>query len=252
MTRWKPSARTLSGLHCICLLAGLSAATWAQACTLPKDAVTVQSSQVALDGRMFTVASQSLADLDHARSRLLVLDGRCRSAWSAVVEGAVSHFDVRVLGGMQLLQFVTLQVAGDATGYVHRLLEVRGGRIMQALAPVEHTGRDGFYFGPLPHGRQQGLFTWTADPRGEAEAAPHPFILRTWVWSGNRLTGPAQTETIQKYAAPTGAPDRADFVAKALGLPFRDQTGDTSSRFKDFDRVEGQVQDLAIRQAAER
>ena len=236
-----------------CALAWLALTVRSQACALPKDAVTVQAGKVALASRTFTVATQSLADLNDSRSRLLVLDARCRVAWSAVVDGDLSHFDVRVLGGTQLLQFVTLQVAGDGTGYVHRLLSLQAGRLGLLLPPLDHTGKDGFYLGPLHQGAKEGIVTWIADPGGESEAAPHPFVVRIWVWSGGKLTGPVQHETRQKYAAPPdAAAERPNFVARAIGLPFRDQTGDVSSRSRDFGRAESRVQDFATQQAESR
>ncbi len=243
------AARVLATAGC-CLLAGLTTTVRSQACALPGDAVTVQAGKVALGSRVFTVATQRLADLDDARSRLVVLDARCRVAWSAIADGALSHFDTRRLGGTRLLQFVTLQVAGDGTGYVHHLLLLRGGRLALLLPPVRHTGKDGFYLGPLHHGGKDGVVTWTADTAAESEAAPHPFIVRTWVWSGSKLTGPAHYETSRTYAAPPDAgADRPNFVARAIGLPFRDQTGDISSRFSDFDHVESRVQDREMQQA---
>ncbi len=235
-----------------CLLARVTITTGSQACTLPRDAVTVQTSRLALEGRMFTIATQSLADLNDESSRLLVLDAQCRPAWSAVVEGDLSHFDVRTLAGTPLLQFVTLQAFGDGTGYVHRLLLIRAGRLVLALPPINHTGKDGFYLGPLHRGRETGIVTWTADPIPGSEADQHPFIVRTWRWSGGKLIKLTQSETSQKYVAPDDAASRPDFIAKEIGLPFHDQTGDISSRFKDFDRVQNQVQDLAMRQSEKR
>ena len=136
---------------------------------------------------------------------------------------------------------------GDGTGYVHRLFRLRAGRLVQAIPPVRHTGKDGFYLGSLHQGSREGIVTWTADPRDEAEAEPHPFVVRTWTWSSGKLTGPVQSETSQKYAAPDGEPNRADFVARAIGLPFRDQTGDVRSRFKDLFNVQDRVQRLTTR-----
>ncbi len=225
-----------------CLLAGLVAAIPARGCALPGNAVTVQASKLDLGGTTYTVATQRLADVNDARSRLLVFDARCRPAWSETVDGDLSHFDVRTLGGTRLLQFVTMQMAGDGTGYIHRLLALHAGRLGLVLPPIGHTGKDGFYLGRLQASGDEGVVTWTADPSGESEADAHPFVVRIWVWSGGRFTGPRTRETGEKYAAPDTAPSRADFVAKAIGLPYRDQTGDVRDRFGDLDRVEAQVQ----------
>ena len=225
-----------------CLCAMLAIAFPVRACELPMDAVAVQSRRLDLDGATYTVATQQLADINDARSRLLVLDGRCRPLWSETVDGDLSHFDVREIGGTRLLQFVTMKVAGDGTGYVHRLLALHTGRMRPALPPIEHTGKDGFYLGPLHAGRNEGVVTWTADRAGESEADAHPFVVRTWVWSGGRFVEPRQYETRRKFASPDGAPSRADFVAKAIGLSVRDQTGDVRSRFSDYERIQSRVQ----------
>ena len=225
-----------------CLFAGLVASACARGCALPGDAVTVQASKLDLGGTSYSVATQQLADVNDARSRLLVFDGRCRPAWSETVDGDLSHFDVRSLKGTRLLQFVTMQVAGDGTGYVHRLLTMHAGRLGLVVPPIEHTGKDGFYLGKLRASGNAGVVTWTADPSGESEADAHPFVVRSWVWSGGRFTGPRTRETVRKYAAPDDAPSRADWVAKAIGLPYRDQTGDVRGRFGDLDRIEARVQ----------
>ncbi len=238
--------RRLAG---IILLTGLVGAAPVRACTLPTDAVTVQASRLSLDGRSFTVATQTLADLNSSRSRLVVLDARCHTAWSAVVNGILSHFDVRVLGGTRVLQFVTMQVSGDGTGYTHRLMVMRGGRLRPALPPVTHTGKDGFYLGKLLDSRSEGIVTWTADPRGESEADAHPFVVRRWIWSDGTLVPDKTYKTSRKYAAPDNAMSRPDYVAKAISLPFRDQTGDDRSRFQDYDSIENRMQNLAMKQA---
>ena len=225
-----------------CLWVTLATPTPAHACGLPGGAITVQFRKLALDGATYTVATQQLGDVNDARSRLLVLDARCRPLWSETVDGDLSHFDVRKLDGVPLLQFVTMRVAGDGTGYVHRLLVIRAGRIQPALPPIEHTGKDGFYLGPLHAGQGKGIVTWTADTAGESEADAHPFVVRTWAWSGGRFAAPLEHETRRKYVAPDEAPSRANFVAKAIGLSVRDQTGDARTRFGDYERIESRVQ----------
>lgn len=233
-----------------CLWAALATATPGRACGLPAGLVTVQSSKLAMDGTTYTVATQQLADINDARSRLLVLDARCRPLWSETVEGDLSHFDVRTLHGARFLQFVTMRVAGDGTGYVHRLFAIHAGHVRPALPSIEHTGKGGFYLGPLHAGRDEGVVTWTADAAGESEADAHPFVVHTWVWSHGRFAGPVEHETRQKYVAPDDVPSRADFVAKAIGLSVLDQTGDVRSRFGDYERIESRVQ-AAVEQGAD-
>ena len=236
-----PAGRCLSPFAA-CLLAGFVTAAPARGCALPGDAVTVQASKLDLDGTIYTVATQRVADVNDARSRLLVFDARCRPAWSETVDGDLSHFDVQTLGRTQLLHFVTMQVAGDGTGYVHHLLAVRARRLGLVLTPLKHTEKDGFYLGKLQASGDEGVVTWTADPSSESEADAHRFVVRRWIWSGGRFIGPKTRETGKKYASPDTVPSRADFVAEAIGLPFRDQTGDVRGRFRDLDRVEARVQ----------
>lgn len=207
------------------LIGALAAAASAGACPLPRDAVVTQSARLPLGGDFLTIATLSVRGPDADRSRLQVLDGRCRALWDVQVDGLESRFEVRRVGGVRLLEFVTLRPAGDETLYTHRLLIWRRGRLELALAPIEHTGKDGFYLGPLTRGRGKGVVTWTADPSGEGEAEPHPFVVRTWRWRDGAFAGPATYETTRKYAANDDAASRADAVAKAMDLPYRDQTG---------------------------
>ncbi|MGH8820025.1 MAG: hypothetical protein ACREWJ_01875 [Rhodoferax sp.] len=198
----------------------------AGACAMPKNAVVTQRSQLRLGTQTVIVAALSLAGTpNNNRSRLLVLDTRCRPLWSQIVDGLESRFDIRLLGQTQVLQFVTMQVFGDGTRYVHRLLKLRANRLKEILPPISHTGKDGFYLGPLVHGRGEGLVTWTADPSGEAEADPHPYVIRQWLWRSGQLLGPKTRETTQKYLPSEVVIPRADVVAQAMRLPYRDQTG---------------------------
>lgn len=210
----------------LCILAGP-----ASACPMPKDAIVTQSERVQVGTRRLTVAALSLPDPNADRSRLLVLDRRCRVLWAEDVDGLESRFEVRLIGRSPMLHFVSLRPAGDGTGYTHRLLVLRGRRLALATGPIVHTGKDGFYLGPLRAPRGEGVVTWTADPSGEAEAEPHPYVITTWRWRHGRFTGPVRSKTAQSYAPADDAAHRADAVAEAMGLPYRDQTG--AERFMD-------------------
>ncbi len=162
-----------------------------------------------------------------------VSDRHCRRLWSATVDGAEPRFDVRVLAGTTLLQFVTMQVYGDGTGFVHRLLTLKDGRIALALPPVVHTGKDGFYLGPL-QGGCDGIVTWSADPAGESEASAHPYVVTVWRFAHGRFGAPASRETSTRYL-PTDSLPRGDGLAQAMRLPYRDQT--RQSAFIDYGRL---------------
>ena len=102
-----------------------------------------QAARLRLGNVPLTIAAGTLPDVNTETSRLVVLGRHCRKLWSATVDGAETRFDVRVLAGVTLLQFVTLQVHGDGTSFVHRLLILRDGRMTLALPPILHTGRTG-------------------------------------------------------------------------------------------------------------
>ena len=217
-----------------CALALMAGSAGGRACALPKDVVVTQAAQLRLDGQTATVAALSLPDLNDERSRLLVLGMRCRPIWSEVVDGLESRFELRLLGSTRLLEFVTMKVFGDGTGYAHRLLVMRGGWLRSALPPIKHTGKDGFYLGPLAHGRGDGIVTWTADPTGESESAAHPYIVEEWHWHDEHFARPSRLETTRKFLAGDSVP-RANVVARDIGLPYDDQTG--RDRFMNPDRV---------------
>ena len=211
----------------------LTRAPGARACAEPNSMVVTQARRVTLAGRILHVAALTIpAEGGDDYARLVVRDRRCRLVWSATVVGLESRFDVRQLGALRLLQFVTMEPAGDGTGYVHRLLAFNQGRHL--MAQFRHTGKDGFYFGRLAGG-EWGVVTWEADNSDETYGSPHPFVVSTWRWRNGRLAGPVRYKTRLKYAAPDGALSRADWVARAIGLPYRDQT-DTPP-FMDVDKV---------------
>lgn len=225
MTRF--SASRLSSITVwISILMPLAGIAQARTCALPTNAVVTQHARLRLGAQTLIVATLSLAGSpNHNRSRLLVFDTRCRPLWSQTVDGLESRFDIRRLGQTPLLHFVTMQVFGDGTRYVHRLLTLHANRLQEILPPIAHTGKDGFYVGPLVHGQGEGIVTWAADPRGEAEADPHPYVVRQWLWRSGRLLGPESRETTRKYLPSDDVVPRANVVARAMGLPYRDQTG---------------------------
>jgi hypothetical protein len=204
-------------------------------CALPHDAVVTQSARLRLDGQTLYAAALSVTDPNENHSRLLVLDVHCRALLDETVDGLESRFDVRILGRTRLLQFVTMQVFGDGTGYVHRLLIMRNGQLQNLMPPIRHTGKDGFYLGPLAHGKGEGMVTWTADPSGESEADAHPYVVDKWQWRTGRLVGPVTYETTKKYMPSNDVVPRSNVVARAIGLPYRDQTG--TRRFMNPDRA---------------
>ena len=217
------------GLLCTAL-----SALSASACPLPRHVVVTQTGQLQLDDQTVTAAALSLPELNDEESRLLVFDARCRLLWSETIGGNESRFDVRVLGGSRLIEFVTLESFGDGTDYTHQLLQVHG-RHVHTFWPIAHTGKDGFYLGRLAHGKGDGVVTWVADPTGEAEAAPHPYVVSTWTWRAGCLTGPVQYETKHKYLPSDHHVPGSNTVARKIGLPYRDQTG--YSKFMDYRRV---------------
>ncbi len=188
---------------------------------------------------MLTVAALSLPELDgneggDDRSQILVLNSRCRRIWSEQVVGLESRFEKRKLGTTDLLEFITMQVYGDGTGYVHRFYSLRQGQMHKMLPEIGHTGKDGFYLGPLGSGQGDGIVTWSADPTGEAEASAHPYVVERWRWQGGHFTGPSSSRT-RKFLASSNVVPRADVVARDMGLPYRDQTG--TAEFMDPVRV---------------
>jgi hypothetical protein len=196
-----------------------------RSCALSHDAVVTQSAHLRLGGQPLYAVALSVTDPNENHSRLLVLDVHCRIRLDETVDGLESRFDVRLLGRTRLLQFVTMQVFGDGTGYVHRLLIMRNGQLQNLMLPIRHTGKDGFYLGPLAHGKGEGVVTWTADPSGESEADAHPYVVRRWQWRTGRLVGPVTYETTKKYMPADDVVPRSNIVARAIGLPYRDQTG---------------------------
>lgn len=200
-------------------------------CALPRDAIVTQSARLHLGGQALYVTALSFADPNEDRSRLLVLDVHCRPRFDETVDGLESRFDVRLLGKTRVLQFVTMQVFGDGTGYVHRLLVMQNDQLQNLIPPIRHTGKDGFYLGPLAHGKGDGIVTWTADPSGESEAAAHPYVVDTWQWRNGQLMGPVTYETTKKYKPSDDVVPRSNVVARAIGLPYHDQTG--TDRFMD-------------------
>jgi hypothetical protein len=217
MTRW---VLVIAGLG----LAAMAAPSGAQACALPHALVATQVGRVRLNRHVLNVAALSIPAADaEDHSRLIVSDARCRVLWTATVDGLENRFDVRRLGGEDVLQFVSLEPAGDGTGFTHRLLAFRG-RGPRLVAQFRHTGKDGFYLGPLVRGGE-GVATWVADASGESEASPHPYVVSTWTWRAGRLVGPAHYETSRKYLASDRRTPRSDVVAREIGLPYRDQTG---------------------------
>ena len=216
-------------------LANGAAAARPLRCPTPSDLVVTQQTSLRMAGHVLDVVALSIPDANgDAKSRLLVLDRHCHTIWSRTVDGAESRFDRRRLGRTELLHFVTMQVFGDGTGFVHRLLTWRGNRLALMLPPIDHSAKDGFYLGRLAGGGQ-GVVTWSADPRGESEADAHPYVISSWRWLGQHFDKPVQHETTEKYlASETGLP-RADSVARALHLPYRDQTG--QRQMMDFERM---------------
>lgn len=202
-----------------------------RSCVLSHGAVVTQSAHLRLGGQTLYVVALSITDPNEDRSRLLVLDAHCRIRFDETVDGLESRFDVRRLGRMRLLQFVTAQAFGDGTGYVHRLLIMRNGQLQNLTPPIRHTGKDGFYLGPLAHGKGEGVVTWTADASGESEADAHPYVVRRWQLRAGRLVGPVTYETTKRYKPSDDVVPRSNIVARAIGLPYRDQTG--TSRFMD-------------------
>jgi hypothetical protein len=195
-------------------------------CALPSDVVVTQTAHLRFGGRSLNVAALSLlADPNESQSRLLVLDDHCRTVLDETVDGLESRFAVRMLGKTRLLQFVTMQIFGDGTGYVQRLFLMRNGQLTDLLPPISHTGKDGFYLGPLTGGQGDGVVTWIADPSGESEADAHPYVVDVWRWRSGRLIGPMTYETTKKYLPSIDVIPRSNVVAKEMGLPYRDQTG---------------------------
>ncbi len=229
----------------VAILAMLLAATSPAclACALPRRVVVNQAARVRFGDQTLTVAALSLPDLDgDDRSQILVLDARCKRLWSEQVDGLESRFEKRVLGGTELLEFITMQEHGDGTGYVHRLYSLRNGRMRKVPPEISHTGKDGFYLGPLGSGQGEGIVTWIADPTGEAEASAHPYVVNRWRWHGGHFTGPSSTETTRKFLPSNEVVPRADIVAHDMGLPYFDQTG--TGAFMDPARVFSQKNNL--------
>jgi hypothetical protein len=195
MTRW---VLVITGLG----WAAMAASAGAQACALPHSLVATQVGRVWLNHRVLNVAALSIPAADaEDHSRLIVRDAHCRVQWTATVDGLENRFDVRRLGSEDVLQFVSLEPAGDGTGFTHRLLAFRGRRL-RLVSQFRHTGKDGFYLGPLARGGE-GVVTWVADASGESEASPHPYVISTWTWRGGRLVGPAHYGQVANTLLPT-------------------------------------------------
>ncbi|WP_321969091.1 hypothetical protein [Paraburkholderia tropica] len=194
-----------------------------------------QTAQISLNGQRLTVATLSLPNLNEERTQLVVFDVQCRPLWSETMDGLESRFELRRLGHTPLLEFVTMQVFGDGTGYVFSLFGLRSGHLYPVAPPIKETGKDGFFLGPLRGGKHEGIVTWSADLSDGAEVAAHRYVVREWQWSGGRLIGPMEHRASKKYLPSDTQVPTPDLVAKAMGMSYRDQTG--SSRFMNPARV---------------
>ncbi len=217
-------------------IGGAAAPRPATACPIPDDVVVTQSAWVGQDSHPFEVVAASLSTVQNDDwSRLVVLDARCRVVLNEKVDGLESRFELDRLGRTPILQFVTMEPAGDGTNYVHRLYALRRDGIEGPIRTIENTGKDGFYLGRLRSGPGEGVVVWTADQGAAAEAAPHPYVVRQWRWNGNNLVALRRYETTRTYWSSDEAVPRANLVAEAMSLPYRDQTG--TKRFMDVDRL---------------
>ncbi|MFP6561850.1 hypothetical protein WJ542_26615 [Paraburkholderia sp. B3] len=207
----------------------------AAACPIPHDVVVTQSAWIDQDGHRLEVVAASLTTLNDDGSRLVVFDDQCHVLLNEKANGLESRFEIDKLGQAPILQFVTMQMAGDGTNYVHRLFLLHNGRVQGPIQTIETTGKDGFYLGPFITAPGAGIVVWAADPGAESEAEAHPYIVSRWRWNGHRLAPPTRFETRRKYKASDDVVPRANAVAQAMDLPYRDQTG--VARFMDIDRL---------------
>jgi len=195
----------------------------------PKDQVVARELLDAGDDEHFeavAIAHKGDGPLGFSYSRAVVYTPQCGVAFQQdFPEAPRSLFSRISLGGKDMLLLTAFYPGGSGCGYRHLILkygdDYPGGSVLP-LAPMDlgHSNMGGFFAGDLGGGQGSGVAVWTPIwDDGESHYAAHRYQVITYRWTDDRLTGPTVTTSDAKVEA---APDAA---AKALGLPYRDQTG---------------------------
>ncbi len=132
-----------------------------------------------------------------------------------------------LLGAQPVIHLITERHGGSGDHFAHRLFAVdaAGFRAIPS-PPLEQSNMDGFFVGELGGGRGPGAALWSAD-RETHYALPRDTVPY-YRWRDGRLE-PAGRVDSRRWIAPD--PDTA---ARAMGLPFRDQTGPDLMPFAGF------------------
>jgi len=134
-----------------------------------------------------------------------------------------------LLGAQPVVDIITEHHGGSGDQFAHRLFAVDGDALRAIAAPpLEHSNMGGFFVGDLGRGRGVGVALWDADWNGGGHYAPHRYQLRYFIWRNGRLEAVPMIETRRKIEPD---PDKA---ARAMALPFRDQTGQELMPFAGF------------------
>ena len=161
-------------------------------------------------------------------------DDLSMSGCKAVLELNVPGMDsARVhsamLGKLPVVDVITESHGGSGNHFAHRLFAVDGATIRAIPAALfEHGNMGGFYVGDLGGGRGAGIVVWDALWEDGTHYASHRYRFQYYKWREGRLEAAGSIETRRKIDP---EPDKA---ARAMGLPFRDQTGQELMPFAGF------------------
>jgi len=168
----------------------------------------------------FAVSRRGDGMLGYESSRLEVFDEACRRLHLQVFDASTeTRLATGRLGDLPILVATALRPGGSGCGYEQVVLGFEDSLFALAPRRLDHSNMDGFFIGDLDGGRGPGLMLWEAIwADGESHYAPHAYRLTRYRWADHGFVGPETVITTERHA---GSPDE---VAKALGLPFADQT----------------------------